>query len=362
MSDHASGPSGPPPPFSRPALPEPPKPFPDPIPGLIPFGTVSMFVGATGAGKTTMAVAWLNAWLNDGTICGYPTNKPTEVVWITADRPGAETLGWFTRQGVDLKSFKRYSILDDPRFPFAKLKTVGTVGEAFEYCLDQVRPAPGSLVIFDPLTPLFIMGDGNKARDVALTLITYTKLCLDRQITLIAMGHFGKQKGAKDDRYARPQDRIAGSNAFGGFTSTQIYLIDPEPEDAQVWTLGWVPRQDAPTKMNFVRDSQGFFVQVSDESAHALETVETARAGRKLLLELLPANVQEIVTFSVVAHQMMSALNIAKSTTFKYRKRLEFEGLVEIVGRGQIRLTEAGALALASWQLVEDVPGAAVPS
>lgn len=332
-----------------PTLPAPAVPYPDPIPGLIPFGSVTIFAGATGSGKTTMAVPWIESWLHGGTICGYPTSAPTRLVWITADRPADETAEWFERQGLDTSEFTCYSILDDRDFPAHLLKLPSTVGQAFDYCLSKTNPPPGSLVIFDPLTPLFVMGDGNKARDVALTLFYYTRRCIERQMSLICTGHFGKQKGKQDDRYARPQDRIAGSNAFGGYSSTQIYLLDPEgPTDAQVWTLGWVPRHGPACQFTFMRDQNGFFVQVEDQPKDTPEATDAAQAA---LLRMLPED-GTAVSFSDICNTLLTAHGIARSTTYKYRKSLVEQDEIVGYGRGKVKRSAANITRLGSEQKV----------
>ena len=36
--------------------------FPDPIPGIIPFGSTTLIGGASGSGKTTIVADWVRRW------------------------------------------------------------------------------------------------------------------------------------------------------------------------------------------------------------------------------------------------------------------------------------------------------------
>lgn len=341
----------PPPPLSPPLI-----PWPDPIHGLLTFGTANLLAGAPHAGKTTMLISWTHAWLNNGTICGYPTSKPTAITWVVADGRSNDTRQWLDRMGIGQDAVQIYDIFDDPSFPRGKLTTTGTVHEAFQHILGKTNPPPGSLLYLDPLTPLFIAGDGNKARDVALSLMHYTDVCKRLQITMLATGHFAKQKGGKEDRYAKPQERIAGSGAFIGYSSTQVYLLDPEPESEPVWTLGWVPRMGPSCMFEYVRNEHGLFVPKpnSQTAVDALgdATAEVFQRARGAVLTALPA-FPDVMSFTVLVFALSAQHGISRATAYRHRKHLEDEGLIESVGRGQLRRTVLGQLTVQA----NDEPG-----
>lgn len=239
--------------------PTPASAFPDPIPGVLPFGTVTVVAGAAGVGKTAMLADWIQRWRTGRTICGRSTQPPTAFYYLAADRQWASHQLWF--DAVGYPEIPHYSLADDKDFNHDKLRNANLALDVFVECVNKLDPIPGSHLIVDPVSPLFIKGDPNKARDVAVTLLRFSRLCAERQINITATAHFGKQKADPKDQYSRPQDRIAGSGAFAGFSDTQIYLIDPNPPTQPSHTLGWVPRHSAPAEFRFTRDPQtGLFV------------------------------------------------------------------------------------------------------
>lgn len=241
----------------------PPMTFPDPIPGIIPFGTLTVFAGAAGAGKTTMLVDWIARWQEGRTIWGHTTNKPTQFCYLAGDRHWASNQRWFDRIGHP--TIPHYCLADDPHFDLTELMKPYNALDLFHRALDVVNdgrpPIPGAHVFVDPVSPIFIAGNPNSSRDVARTLIGMAREAEQRQINLTATAHFAKQTGDKTARYTRPQDRIAGSGAFAGFSDTQMYLVDPEPPEYPFSIFGWNPRHTPPEEFPCVRDPKtGFFV------------------------------------------------------------------------------------------------------
>jgi hypothetical protein len=234
-------------------------PFPDPIPGIIPFGTLTIVAGAPGVGKTSMLAEWIQRWRTGRTICEKPTNAPTGFYFLAADRQWKSHQLWF--DAVGYPDIPHYSIADDPELSLAKLKSVQRVEEVILACLAKLNPIPGSHLVVDPVSPLFIAGNPNQARDVATSLMFFSRLAQKLLINITCTAHFGKQKSDPNEQYTRPQDRIAGSGAFSGFSDTQVYLIDPVPPKQPYHVLGWVPRHAAPEEFNFKRDEHsGLFV------------------------------------------------------------------------------------------------------
>jgi hypothetical protein len=237
--------------------------FPDPIPGIIPFGTVTIFAGAPGVGKTAMLADWIVRWRDGRPIWGHSTNAPTQFCYLAADRQWASHQQWFNRAGYP--DIPRYSVADDPFFDLKELLKPYNALDLFRRALDKVNngtyPIPGAHVFVDPVSPVFIAGSPNNSRDVARTLLGMSRECQQREINLTCAAHFGKQLADANSRYARPQDRIAGSTAFSGFSDTQIYLIDPELPDHPFHVLGWNPRLAQPEEFTCTRDYKtGLFI------------------------------------------------------------------------------------------------------
>src|SRR5262245_52380602 len=87
------------PPLPPIALPVLAVPLPHPIPCVIDFGTVVVLAGAPGVGRRTLMAEWCVRWQQRRTICGYQTNPPTGVYYLSADRGGHSTRKLFDAQG-----------------------------------------------------------------------------------------------------------------------------------------------------------------------------------------------------------------------------------------------------------------------
>lgn len=236
-------------------------PFLDPIPGIMPFGTLTMLSGAPGAGKTALIAEWYVRWRDGRPIWGYATNAPTGFCYIASDRQWASHQQWFDLVGMP--DVPRYSLADDPHFDIQDIeetKALAMFHDALKQCNNGAPPIPGSIVTVDPVTPLFIAGSPNNSRSVAKTLLTMSREARSFQITLLLVGHFGKQPADRNARYQRPQDRIAGSGAFSGFSDTQMYLCEPDPPDHPFHLFGWNPRHRRPEDFMCQRSEQGLFV------------------------------------------------------------------------------------------------------
>jgi hypothetical protein len=234
------------------------QPYPDPIPGIIPFGTLTLFSGAPGVGKTTMLAEWCRRWRDGLTICGKPTNRPRSFAFLAADRQWQSHAQWFEAVGFD--DIPHYSVADDQDLDLVELQRTDKAYKSFLYCFNKLNPQPGCHLMVDPVSPLFIAGDPNRSRDVAVSLLRLSRLCRERHVNITCSAHMGKQKADPNELYLRPQDRIAGSHAFAGFSDTQMYLVDPNPEEP-AYILGWVPRHSSPEEFRFARDKKsGLFV------------------------------------------------------------------------------------------------------
>lgn len=205
-----------------------------------------------------MLAEWCVRWRDGLTICGKPTHCPTGFYYLAADRQWKSHQIWF--DAVGFPDIPHYSLADDHRFELARLAKGEDAHACFLDCLNQLAPIPGSHVFVDPVSPLFICGDSNRARDVARTMLWLSRLCRERSINITCAAHFAKQRTDPKEQYTRPQDRISGSGAFAGFSDTQMYLIDPCPPEQPSHVLGWVPRHAPLEEFKFTRNTEGLFV------------------------------------------------------------------------------------------------------
>lgn len=298
--------------------------FPDPIPGIIPFGTVTVFAGAPGVGKTAMLADWVKRWQDGRTIWGKPTNPATAYYYIAADRQWASHAKWFELAGVG--EIAHYSLADQAALDLDIIMRPNEALKLFGSILAQLQPIPGSHVTVDPMSPIFVAGSPNDSRAVARTLLEFSRWCQTLQINISCTAHFGKQKGETKDQYTRPQDRIAGSGAFSGFSDTQVYLVDPVPAAGIPYhTLGWNPRQAPAEEFRCVRGPNGLFVpydpmQEDTISAHVLDSMQPA--GQSTLLNTIVEQCQ--IRHGYHRMQVRRAL-----------ERLTKEGRIVKLGRGQ---------------------------
>lgn len=314
-----------PPPAEAPAPPR----FLDPIPGVIPFGTVTIFAGAAGVGKTAMLAEWIVRSRASRPIWGHASNPATAYCYIAADRQWASHQRWLDLVGYS--DIPRYSLADDPTFDLNTLHNPKTALALLPYALDRAfngAPCPeGAHVIIDPISPIFIAGNPNSSRDVARTLLGLSRECQQRQINITCTAHFAKQASNPQERYQRPQDRIAGSGAFAGFSDTQIYLVDPEPPNQPWHLLGWVPRHNKPEEFTCTRDEHGLFtpydVMREDEVASQIWDVLESRGTANYL------TTADIVNAAFQNH------GHSRSTVKRALDRLKSQGRAVTVGRGK---------------------------
>lgn len=296
--------------------------FPDPIPGILPFGTVTVFAGAPGVGKTAMLVDWIRSWIAGTPINGYPTHPPPGgFYYLAADRQWASHLQWLTLVGHP--DIPHYSLADDPKFKLEALLKPYNALMLLSDALDALSPRPGGHVIVDPVSPLFIAGNPNSQRDVAYSMMGISREAQRRQINITCAAHFSKQRSEEKDQYARPQDRIAGSTSFAGFTDTQMYLVDPAPPDRPYHTFGWVPRHRRSEEFTFTRGESGLF-----------EPYDVLREDivASQVLDCFPD--AGTVTISTLIDLVLDVHRHAKSTTKRACDRLIKQGRIARAAKG----------------------------
>lgn len=298
----------------------PPAAFPDPIPGILPFGTVNVFAGAPGAGKTTMLAAWYRRWQLGKTICGHATNMPTGICYVAGDRGANAARLIFLQAGLTDLNF--YSPIEDSSFDQDTLLNRHVALAIMRTAIEAVDPQPGNILTIDPAAPFYVPGSANDARPVAAMLWALHVIARELQITIIVIGHFHKQPSDPNARYRRPQDRISGSGAWSGFSDTQMYLIDPEPPHQDYHILGWVPRQSAPESFKFRREG-GLFVPHQSLEDVGVQMPVPEPAYR--LMALVPD--EGIPTVQLVA-TAESLLGMSRSASFRYLKELETLGVI----------------------------------
>ncbi len=240
-------------------------PYPDPIPGVIPFGSLCIFMGPPKRGKTALLADWF-ARLRDGRpICGLPTNRPTALGLLTTDHKWhLNQAGWFAKAGFP--DVRYYALRDQPDILWRKLKTPAYADMLVNRALDALALPPGGFLGIDVMGP-FLTSRLNDYAEVVGGLGTISQFMDRRQLTLLGLSHMSKQKGDTRDQYKDPYERIMGSGAQIGFSDTMFYLLGPKEISQPYYEVGWQPTHAPSGTFNFGRNDLGLFVPYSTDAA-----------------------------------------------------------------------------------------------
>jgi len=272
-----------------------------------------------------MQAEWCARWTSGRTICGHATNKPTGLYYLAADRDWSTYQAAFDAAG--LPDIPHYTLADDMLLDPQTWKS-HTAYELFKFCLDKLSPLPGGLVFVDPLAPLFIVGEQNRARDVAISLHLIRRNVRHRQVTLVGSANVGKPK--IDEEYLRPQDRISGSGAFVAYSDTQIYMQSPE-KPGEPTTLGWTPRLRVAEEFQFQFDlTTKLFVPFTGLASSG-QTAATDRPTQILLL-IPDDGIDTGDLFALV----FAKFGVTRMTLHRDLKKLEDRGLISLDEWGRI--------------------------
>lgn len=295
-------------------------PFPDPIPGIIPFGSVTVVAGASGAGKTILFADWLQKMRTGQPICHHPSNPSSAYYIIAADRNWSTYHKAYSAAGFP--EIDRYVLAEDPLFDPQSWGRKSSSFTLFEDCLKKLSPIPGSWVSVDPVAPLFIQGNQNDARDVALSLHWYRKMALKYQITLCLFANVGKQKA--EDTYKRAQDRIAGSGAFVAYSDTQVSV---EQSEEGILSMRWTPRNAPAEEHQFKFDPESrLFAPYQDPHTVAREEdIPTHLAEALALVPVLPAT----ITSPDLVRKICAECGVKRAMAFRHVQQLIDKGIIE---------------------------------
>jgi hypothetical protein len=232
--------------------------YPDPIPGVIPFGSICTFAGPAGLGKTAMYAQWTARWRDGKTICGHATNRPTEIGLLVGDRRWQSHRQWF--DAVGYSEIRHHSLRDADGFNWINLLgKIGDLPDHFARELDKLELPPGGLVVVDPL-PLWLPGTMDYKR-IAVGIGLLDTIIRPRDLTMLGVFHTHKISADAKDRVLRPQDRILGSAAQLGYSDTSIYMMGPEELGKPYFGLGWIPHNAPSETFKFIRKGNGLFAK-----------------------------------------------------------------------------------------------------
>lgn len=232
-----------------------------------------------------MIASWAFRFREGKSICHHAVNIPKAIGVLVVDRQQASHKEWFARAGWP--DIPMYSYRDDPKTKWEDFLQRPALKGLLLHGLQELEKqgvGRGSLIIVDPISP-FIAGNLIDYKHTLVGLGVIDQLSKERGVTLLGIAHMAKQKGGEKDRYTRPQDRILGSAALGGFTDTQIYMLHPDDTDHGNYELGWIPHNAPAEAFQFERDDQGLFI-----SAELSPAEQDASAAVVSILHSQPAD------------------------------------------------------------------------
>ena len=111
-------------------------------------------------------------------------------------------------------------------------------------------------------------------KSVAITLIRFNRYAAEKSITMMGIHHTAKAR--TDSGFLRPQDRISGSGAFPGYSSTQCMMIEGLEKDDQKWDdLVIVPHMTPRESYKLVRKLDGYFSLMEEDAKKEAEQLLT---------------------------------------------------------------------------------------
>lgn len=232
--------------------------YPDPVPGIIPFGSICLLSGPPHRGKTALLVTLLARLLRGQSLFGLPTTCPPDIAFLVTDhKHQLNQSQWLARAGI-LDRVRLYSLRNDQKFQWKRLRNVDQRIGVFCDCLATLQLPPGSLLIVDPVA-LFISSKLNDYHSVAIGLGEIDQVLQTAQLTLWGTAHTAKQIDDPKKTYKRPIDRIMGSGAQLGFADTAMALLGPDDTNEQYYELSVSPSMVPEFAFKYQRSANGLF-------------------------------------------------------------------------------------------------------
>lgn len=303
----------------------PPSAYSSPLPGILETPSLNMLAGASGIGKTALISSIARVFHEGDTLFGHAVTRPPAVGYVGADRGGASAIQWFETAGYP--DIPTYNIVSDRTFDVAQLRGKFGGPALLAHCIDKLSLPAGSVVFVDPVA-LFVGANLLDYRAVAIACIEIQRWLHDNPFCVIGVCHTSKLKADEKARYQRPQDRILGTGALLGYTSTQMYLMGPDEagRDDGRHTFLWNPHHAPEESFALLKGKNGLF-----DLGQALAPIQEPPSAMALaILQLFPEDGTPISTA-----QIIQILNTAveqdpasRMTLHRRLKELERHGLI----------------------------------
>lgn len=232
----------------------------DVIDTVVPAHEVSLLAGASGAGKTTLLLEVLKHLQQNKPVFGHEITNDLKVGFIAVDRTWEAYKKTAQLVGVDVSQLYVRALIDDDNIDTKVLES-NPLQLLMQLLAEMVRN-DRQLVVIDPLAVL-LGCDLNKYHVVAAKLIQLNRFCRINGLTIVGTHHATKAR--TESGFKRPQDRINGSGALLGFTSTQLFMSAPE-ENGTEYTEWHIVSHHAKAKVVYLKRAEnGTFYQAYPE-------------------------------------------------------------------------------------------------
>ena len=278
----------------------------DLVQNLLPRHEVSIIAGASGAGKTSITMQLLHSIQAHKPFFGMHTTPDIKVGYIAADRGGDSLDYWAKIMDVDLSKIKIRSLIKDEDIDLKKFES-----NPMGLLLQLIRQMmPLDLLIIDPMI-VFFGTDTKSYTTNAKCLIQLNRVAHQHRVTILGIHHAVKAR--TDFGFKRPQDRISGTGAFLGYSSTQIFLDTPEESGLPHHSLHIISHTAAPIELKLQRDDRAIFRLCENEEQKVAQ----------LILGAVPNN------GAIATADIVNALDgVPRRTVELYLTRLLREGLL----------------------------------
>lgn len=247
---------------------------------IMPVNQFSMLAGPSGCGKTTLI---MQMWAEHEQGRGGPIKFDKSIKTcglIIADRTKSEAEERAAKLGI--KDMEIYGLVDDHTL---EVRTIDDPDELWRKIVSRLDKSHGLLII-DPVG-LFMEGSLIDYRSVAKTLIRFNRFASTAKKTMMGIHHTTKSRS--DYGFMRPQDRISGSGAFLGYSSTQCMMIEgiEQKETKDYDTLVIVPHMTPKEEYRLVRRDDGYFSVLEDHAKSAvLKALDSIKEKFMRLIDL----------------------------------------------------------------------------
>lgn len=196
--------------------------------GILPVGTLTIFAGRGGEGKTTYALDYV-AKVSTGTLDGDLKGKPRNVLIISHEDDAETQLGPRLIAAGAARSNVIFFRVSTTYGGVDVVDVPSLVGDQdlFQRAIDETDPA---LIVLDPLSSS-IDGDPNKTQDVRRSLQPLAGLLHKNNLTCIGIAHLNKSSGGYVGNL------LSGSHAFRDVARSVLLFATDKASGDRVLTV-----------------------------------------------------------------------------------------------------------------------------